>query len=220
MRATIPRGLGLGTWVTPHDPFGVLRGRAPRPYVSSMRRSLRCLIAVVALTAATFVVAAPAGAGDSSTSSPKQFAKGVCSAIGDWVDSIDATIDDLKNADSIEQAGDTATSGIEQATEQLESDLDSIDRPSTKDAKKAEQDLQQLDKQLQNVADEIEQELANPPSEPSDIASTFADIGSQMQKAASSVKSTANDLKGLAPDGELVKAFERAPACKQLKRSL
>ena len=163
--------------------------------------------------------ATPAGAGGGETS-PKQYAKGVCSALSDWGDAVNATIEDLQNATSLEDAANTATQGVQQATDDLEQSLQSLDRPSSKDGKKARDAITDLGQSLSQTAESIQQELSDPPTTTQGVAALFAQIGSDIQKAVSDVKSTASELKGLAPDGELQKAFERSPACNQLKRSL
>ena len=175
------------------------------------------IIGVVA--AAIFAAATPAEAGGDE-SSPKQFANGVCTALSDWGEAVNTTIDDLKDATSLEEAADTARNGVQQATDDLEQSLESLAPPSSKDGKKAKAAIEDLGQSLSKTADSIEQELADPPTTPQEIAALFAEIGSDLQKAVSDVKSTASELKGLAPDGQLQKAFESSSACNQLKRSL
>jgi hypothetical protein len=105
------------------------------------------------------------------------------------------------------------------AVTELEDSLQELGKPSTDDGKKAKNAVANLEKELKSDVDAIEQLLTPPPSEPSEIASTFAEIGSTIQKAVSQTKSTANTLKGLKPNGTLQKAFQSSPDCKQLKSS-
>ena len=179
------------------------------------RTSIIGLLAVTILACA----AVPASAGSDETS-PKQYAKSVCTALSDWGDAVNSTIDDLKNASSLEEAATNATEGVEQATADLEQSLGSLARPSSKDGKKARAAINDLGQSLSETADSIQEELSDPPTTAQGIAALFAEIGSDLQKAVSDVKSTASELKGLAPEGELRQAFERSPACEQLKDSL
>ena len=176
------------------------------------------IIGVLALTA-LLGAAVPASAGGSETS-PKQYAKGVCSALSDFGNAVNSTIDDLKDATSLDEAASTASGGVQQATDDLEQALGSLEAPSGKDAKKAQQAIDDLGQSLSETADSIQQELSDPPTTTEGVAALFAQIGSDIQKAVSDVKATATELKGLAPNGELRNAFESAPACNQLKRSL
>ena len=177
-------------------------------------------ISIVGVLAIAGLIAAAVPVSAGSETTPKQFATGVCSALSDWGDAVNSTIGDLEDASSLEAAADTATQGIRRATDDLEQSLEALDKPSGKDAKKAQQAIDDLGQSLSDTADSIEKELSDPPTTTQGVAALFAQIGSDIQKAVSDVKSTASELKGLAPNGQLRKAFESSSACKQLKRSL
>ena len=170
-------------------------------------------VAVVVL----IVWAMPAGA--ASSTSAKQWASGVCTAVQDFATSVDTTISDLKGSDSLERAASDATTGLQTAVTELEESITDLGRPPTSDGKQAQTAVQNLSDELSNDVAAIQESLTPPPSTPSEIASTFADIGSQIQKAVSQTKSTADALKGLKPNGALQKAFQSAPACTELKKS-
>ena len=144
----------------------------------------------------------PAGAASSSTS-PKQWADGVCSAVQTFATDVDATISGLKGSDSLDSATQEAKSGLQSAATELEGSLKDLGRPSTSDGKQAQTAVQDLSDQLSKNVTAIQESLTPPPSTPSEIASTFADIGSQIQKAVNQTKSTAETLKGLKPNGAL-----------------
>ena len=170
--------------------------------------------------AAVLIVAwaMPTGAASSSTS-PKQWAGGVCSAVQTFAESVDATISGLKGSASLDSATQEAKSGLQSAVTELEGSLEDLGRPSTSDGKQAQAAVQDLSDELSKNVTAIQESLTPPPSTPSEIASTFADIGSQIQKAVSQTKSTAETLKGLKSNGTLQKAFQSAPACQELKKS-
>ena len=150
--------------------------------------------------------AMPAGA--ASSTSAKQWADGVCSAVQTFGNSVDTTISSLKGSDSLDSAAQEAKSGLQSAVTELEDSITDLGKPSTGDGAKAQTAVQDLSDELSNDVAAIQALLTPPPSTPSEIASTFADIGSQIQKAVSQTKSTANTLKGLKPNGALQKAFQ------------
>jgi small-conductance mechanosensitive channel len=172
---------------------------------------------LVLATAMLIAWAIPAGA--ASSTSAKQWANAVCSAVQTFATSVDATISSLKGSDSLDSAAEEAKSGLQSAVTELEASLKDLGKPPTSDGTKAQTAVQDLSDELSNDVAAIQALLTPPPSTPSEIASAFADIGSQIQKAVSQTKSTANTLKGLKPNGALQKAFQSAPACTSLKKS-
>ena len=172
------------------------------------------LSALILLGAAVPAVAAGGGG------APKDFAKTVCTSLTDWGSAINATIDDLQGAASVEEAADTAVQGVSDATDELVESLDSLERPSTKNGKKAQNAINDLGESLADTASSIEDTLSEPPSTPEQIAAVFASIGSDLQKAVSDVKSTARELESLDVDKELRTAFEQSSACQDLKDAL
>jgi hypothetical protein len=191
---------------------GGFMGRRPKS-------GIRGLIASSAMVFVFVGAAVPASATGSSTS-PKKWANGVCSAVHDWINSVESTLTGLKNAGSLENASQQATSGLDAATTQLTDSIQQLGKPSTSDGTKARNAVKKLSDQLSGDVESIKNELANPPSDPAGIASSFAQIGSDARKAISQVQSTATTLKGLSPKGELKKAFQSSSECQSLKQQL
>jgi hypothetical protein len=169
---------------------------------------------VIAIVVTAFSVPASA-----ASTSPKDWANGVCTAVQTFASSVDSTLSGLKNADSIDAAVQDAKDGLQSAASDLQDSLKKLGKPSSSDGKKAQSAVQKLGNQLSDSVDAIQQLLTPPPTSASQIASTFGQIGSEVQKATAAAKSTANTLKGLKPNGTLQKAFKNAPACKDLKKS-
>lgn len=163
--------------------------------------------------------AAPASAA-SSSSSAKQWANGVCSAFQAFGDSVQSTLSGLSGSASLDDVSSEVKTGLDDATQQLQSSLDKLGKPPTPNASKAQSSIQSLSKELKSDANDIEELLSPPPSSPQEIASTFSQIGSILQKAANQVQSTASTLEGLKGNDELKQGFQSASACKQLKQSL
>ena len=184
-----------------------------------MTRTRKHASAASLVLAATMLIAWALPAGASSSTSAKQWANGVCSAVQTFANSVDSTISGLKGSDSLDSAAQEAKSGLQSAVTDLQDSLKDLGKPSTSDGKQAQTAVQNLSDELSKDVAAIQGALTPPPSSPSEIASTFADIGSEIQKAVSQTKSTANTLKGLKPNGTLQKAFQSAPACTQLKKS-
>jgi hypothetical protein len=182
-------------------------------------RVLHCALGVAGAASLLLGSVGPAAAASSSTSA-KQWANGVCSAVQTFGDSVQSTLSGLKNASSLEDASGKVTSGLDDAAQTLDESLQDLGKPPTPDADQAQKAVQNLSKQLKNDVTTVEGLLSPSPSSPQEIASTFSQIGSQVQKAVGQVQSTATTLQGLKSNGSLQKAFQNAPACKQLKGSL
>ena len=183
-------------------------------------RRIRALVGSSVVTA--LVVGgsvAPAQAREASTS-PQHWASGVCSAVQDWINSVESSLKGLKNAGSLSDASQGAINGIDTATTQLGDSFQALGKPSTSNGARAQRALQNLANQLQTTVNNIKQELANPPSDPVDIASTFSQVGSDVRTSIDAIKSAATTLKQVSSNGQLKKAFQNASSCQSLKKSL
>jgi len=158
--------------------------------------------------------------GASTTSSPDEWATGVCTAVNTWIDSVDSTVKGLKGAGSLDAASAQAKDGVEKATNTLTSSIDALGTPSTGDGKKAKSAVDDLTDQLQQLSTSVQQLLANPGSNPVQVAGTLAEVGSDVGKAVKDVQNTATTLKGLEPKGKLRKAFTSSSSCQELKSKL
>lgn len=194
-----------------------MTSRAPRPAPRVFARV--ALAAVVGATTVVALTGAPAGAA-SSKPTAKEWAGSVCTAFVTFGDSVQKTLDGLKSAGSVEDAATSAKQGIQDATQQLQSTLDTVGTPPTSNGSKARSTIQTLGKQLGSDADAIQQALTPSPSSPGDVASAFATIGSEVQHAVSQTRSAVNTLAGLRGSSALRKGFQSAPSCQQLKSDL
>lgn len=184
------------------------------------RMNLRRLTGIVALVGLlTLATSGPAHAA-SNGKSAKQWAGGVCSAFLTFGDSVEGTLSGLKGSDSVEAAADSAKQGVQKAADDLQQSLDGLGKPPTPNAAKAKSAIQDLSKDLSKDADAVEAALTPAPDSPGDVASAFASIGSTVEKAVSQVQSTAKTLRGLKGSKQLVKAFQSASSCQQLKHDL
>jgi hypothetical protein len=187
-----------------------------------MLQRRRGVIALLGMLAFAIVApAAVAGAQTSTTTtSPNQWASGVCSSVQTWLDSVDSTVKGLKGAGSVDAAVTQAKNGVKAATDTLKASIDALGRPSTGDGAKAEAAVQDLVTELDALSASIQQTLANPGSSPIEVAGSLALVGSDIGKAANEVQNTATTLKGLKPKGQLKKAFQNSASCQKLKSSV
>jgi hypothetical protein len=182
--------------------------------------STRKRVGIFACGVAVVVLVGVAPAGAASSTSAKQWANGVCSAVQTFADSVQSTLSGLKGSTSLDAASQDLESGLDDATQQLEDSLKKLGKPPTSDGAKAQSAVQSLSKELKTDVSDIEDLLSPPPSTPQEIAATFSAVGSEVQHAVGQVQSTATTLKGLKPNGTLQKAFENSSQCQQLKNSL
>lgn len=185
-----------------------------------MMRTVRHLVLTVVVSALAVAVPATAARAGSDRPTPKQWAKSVCSSIEDWITSISDTVSSLPDAQSLEDAVDTASSDIQDATEELVNSFEDLGLPQTKNAKKAEQAVDKLGKQLEQDVQDIEDLLADPGEDAVDIAATFADIGSEIQHAIGQLSNAAETLARVDRNGEIEKALRQSPACKSLRNAV
>jgi len=157
-------------------------------------------------------------ANGTTTSSPDAWASGVCSSVTTWLDDVDATVQGLTSASTLDAAADQAKTGIQDATDALKTSISDLGVPSTGDGKKAKKQIDSLTSQLDSLSQSIQKLLSNPGSNPIQIAGTLAQVGADVGKAVSDVQDTATALKGLKPNGALKNAFQTEPACTKLKK--
>jgi hypothetical protein len=179
------------------------------------RALIASCVAVLVLAGAATPVNATGGG-----TSPQKWADGVCSAVDDWIESVESTLQGLRDAGSLENATQQAVDGLDTATTQLTTSIEELGRPSTSDAKKAQDAVEKLSNDLREDVDNVKSELSDPPSDPVGIASLFARIGIEVGNAIDQVQSTATTLKGLSSKGRLKKAFQSSSECKSLKSRL
>jgi hypothetical protein len=67
---------------------------------------------------------------------------------------------------SFDAASQDAINGLDTATNQLESSLEQLGKPSTSNGAKAQSAIENLSTELSGLVDNVKQELANPPSDP------------------------------------------------------
>jgi hypothetical protein len=166
------------------------------------------------------VLATGCGGGSSSSSSspsPKDWSNNLCTAITDWSNSVKKSGQSLQSGGVSKDQLKQTTSDIKSATHKFAEDLKGLGKPNTASGQDAKDAIDQLATQVDSDVDEL-QKAADKASgsgasgavaAASGIASTLSKMGSQISSAATKLQSA--DAKG-----DLQKAFQAAPACKNL----
>lgn len=175
-------------------------------------------LAAPAVAQSTTTTTSTTSSSGRTTTPPDDWASGVCSSVSTWLDDVDATVQGLTGASSLDAAADQARTGVQEATDALETSISDLGVPSTGDGKKAKKQIDQLTDQLDELSQSIQELLSDPGSNPIQVAGTLAQVGSDVGKAVGEVQDTATSLKNLKPNGALKNAFQTEPACKQLKQ--
>jgi hypothetical protein len=176
---------------------------------------IRLTLALVVLI--TAVAAAGCGGGKSSsssnTSSPDDWANGLCSALVAWTNSVKSATGSLKAGVS-KGSLESATGDIKTASNTLVTDLKDLGKPDTKAGQQAKDAADQLSgeieqdvKNMQNAVDKTS--ATGVVAAASSVATTLTTMGSQIGSAASKIGDA--DV-----GGELKKAFQNSSACKKL----
>lgn len=173
---------------------------------------------LLALAAALAVLAAGCG----GQSAEEKYADGVCTDIGNWKDSIQKSVNDVRNAVQSPAAGSLSTIGAAvqsavNATNTLASDLRSRPAPDTDEGTTAKQDLQALGSQANSTVTNAKQTLNTLPKNASlsQVASALAPLAGSLQSLATKTSSTIDAVE--AAGSKMKDAFENSDACKKLR---
>jgi hypothetical protein len=179
----------------------------------SGRRAARGAVAAAVVAAA--LAAQGCGSSDEPASAT-EWADGVCSAIGDWRDSVEPALEKVTSGDLSKDALEDAGNEIQDANDALAEDLKDLDRPETASGQKAEDSIQKLSDDIEGGRDEIEGAV----DEATDLGSTLeaaAVISRTLSQLLTKIGTTVEDISQLDPGGELEKAFADADACSSLR---
>ena len=184
------------------------------------RRAVTRALALAAGVLAVAVLAAGCGGGGggsstSGTSSPDQWADGVCSALTTWANSLKTATTSLKgnlSQDSLKSATDDVSS----ATNQLATDLKGLGKPDTAAGDKAKSTLDSLSEQLKQDVQTIKNAADNASAGSGGIVKAVSTVSATLSTAGSQVQTAFSSLQQLDTKGELEKAFENSASCKKL----
>src|SRR5438128_851887 len=130
-----------GVW-SPAGPHHLGRVTFHHPAARHVRNLVRRLTAMIVLGSVLALLASGCG----GASAEEKWADSVCSAVGDWQDTVENSVNDVKTQLQSPTTGTTAAINTDiesavNATKNLSSDLKSIDPPSSDAGKHAKQQL-------------------------------------------------------------------------------
>jgi sugar-specific transcriptional regulator TrmB len=173
---------------------------------------------------ALVAILAFAAAGCGGQSAEEKYANSVCSDISDWKDQIEKSANDVKAKIQSPEVGMLAAIETEiqeavDATNQLASNLKSLEPPDTQEGRSARQQLEALASKAQTTANKAKQTVSSIPQGAS-ITQTAQQLASLAPEINSLAVNTSSTLASVKETGEKMKdGFEDADSCKKLKSS-
>jgi hypothetical protein len=170
-----------------------------------------CLLALL-------VVLLAGGCGGDDAGSAEEWADGVCTSLGEWIEDVDAALEALGEEGLELDAEDVRrnVADVRDATDELVRDLDELGLPETESAERAEEELVTLRAELLAQLRTINRAAKTTP-DPVEFA---AKVASALAAAATQLQETFRDLQALDPGGELEDAFRDADACDDLREQV
>jgi gas vesicle protein len=169
---------------------------------------------LLALALAVAVAALAAGCGD-DTSSPEEWANGVCSAFSDWRESVTTAGEELRSGATNKDDLEAAVDDLEDATDEFVDDIRSLDDLETEEGQKAKETLDQLADDVDQNKEDI-QETVSGASGVQELVQAATSIGSTISLMGQQLQQTFQELEQLEPGSELSDAFENADGCQSL----
>jgi hypothetical protein len=170
---------------------------------------------VVALSLLAVALLAGCG-GDDGPPSAADWADDLCTALGDWTESITSAAESV-SAEPSRETLESAVDDVEGATQQLVDDVEGLERPDLESGQQAEASVDELSDSLSSEVEKVKETaenatLGNLSQSVSAISASFSAMGQQISTAF-------RELEGLDPGGELRTAFEEADSCSELQTS-
>ena len=173
------------------------------------------VVLVLGVTIAA-VTAAGCGSSDDSTT-PAEWASGVCSAITTWQSALTSAADSVRS-DPTKDGVESAVEDAKSATDTLESDLKDLGKPDTDAGEQAKEQVDQLSTTLQDGSDTIN-EAVDDVSDASGVPAAIATVTSTVTTMETAVDTTVTNILALDPQGELKDAFTSSSECDSLTAS-
>jgi methyl-accepting chemotaxis protein len=175
----------------------------------------RWLIAVASLVAALSLAAAGCGGGDDNGGeSASAWADDLCGSLSTWTDSIDSTVNELRQNPSKDQL-ESATSDVKDATDTLLDDLKGLGAPDTDDGQEAKQTVDDLSTHVEDGVDTV-QNAVDDASGASGMLNAISVASSTLATLLQDIKTAVQKLEGLNPGGELQSALQDSSSCQSL----
>jgi methyl-accepting chemotaxis protein len=174
----------------------------------------RWLIAVASLLVVLSLAAAGCGGGDDEGESASAWADDLCGSLTTWKDSIDSTVNELRQNPSRDQL-ESATSDVKDATDTLLDDLKGLGAPDTDDGQEAKQTVDDLSTQVEDGVNTVENAVDDA-SGASGMLNAISVASSTLATLLQDIKTAVQKLEGLDPGGELQSALQDSSSCQSL----
>jgi hypothetical protein len=176
-----------------------------------MSHVLRTL--VVSLVAGFAVAGCGGDDGNGGGSSATEWADGLCSAITEWTESVQATSNSLKGGNLSEDSLKEAADDFKTATQEFVDEVRALGAPDTESGEQAKEEIDQLGDSVEENVREIEEAV----DDGGNLATTVSAVTTALSAMGEQLAAAFTSLEQLDPGGELEDAFRDAESCDQLE---
>jgi hypothetical protein len=174
---------------------------------------------VSALATALLVAGCGGDSGNGSdTTSPTEWADGLCSAVTTWTESLTSSEQTLQGGNLTKESLQSVAGDVEDSTKTFVDDVKGLGKPDTEDGQKAKDELDGLTDELNSGADTIKSAVDDA-SGASSVLGAISTVSTTLQTMGQEVSSTFKQLEQLDPAGELEQGFQEADSCADLRSS-
>jgi hypothetical protein len=182
------------------------------PSVSSVRWLL-----VSALATALLAAGCGGDGGDGGdTSSPTEWADGLCSAITTWTGSLTSTAKSLQGGNLSKDSLQSATDDVKDSTNTFVDDVKGLGKPDTEAGQQAKDEVDGLADDLNDGVQKMESAVDDA-SGANGVLNAVSVVSGTLQTMGRQVSSTFMQLEQLDPAGELEQGFQNADSCAELQ---
>jgi hypothetical protein len=167
---------------------------------------------LVVCMAAVALAGGCGGDDDSGSSAATEWADGLCSAITDWTESVQATSNSLKGGDLSEDSLKDAADDFKSATQEFVDDVRGLGTPDTDSGEQAKEEIDQL----ADSVDENVKKIEDAVDDGEGLATTVSAVTTALSSMGAQLSAAFTSLEQLDPGGELEQAFRDADACDEL----
>jgi uncharacterized phage infection (PIP) family protein YhgE len=154
--------------------------------------------------------------GDDGPPSATEWADDLCSALGDWTESITSAAQSV-TAEPSRESLEAAVDDVEGATQQLADDVEGLETPELEAGQQAEQSVDELSDSLSAEVEKVKETAEN--ATLGTISEAVTAISASFAAMSQQISTAFTELEGLDPGGELRTAFEEADSCSELQTS-
>lgn len=146
-------------------------------------------------------------------SAATEWADGLCSAITDWTESVQATSNSLKGGNLSEDSLKDAADDFKSATQEFVDDVRGLGTPDTDSGDQAKEEIDQL----ADSVDENVKKIEDAVDDGGGLATTVSAVTTALSSMGEQLSAAFTSLEQLDPGGELEEAFRDAESCDELE---